>query len=139
MNNPNTNELPIELSDLPTNKRKRKLTKKAPDAPKRFLSPYVFFVKEKMAEMRDFNKDQSNKNMNSTNKDELTHESSDIKSTDMMKVLSMLWKSLPEKEIYKYEELARKDRERYEYEMAHYSGPFQVPNIRAKKPHVSLF
>eukprot|EP01039_Chlorochromonas_danica_P008672 gene8672-9555_t len=95
--------------------RKRRLLKKAPDAPKRFKSAYICFVTEKMEDV----------------KKELPP---DKKVTDIMKVLAYMWRNLPPLEKHKYESIADADKSRYFEELSHYSGPLQVPNTRQKKP-----
>jgi len=100
---------------LTTDSRKKRLLKKAPDAPKRFKSAYICYVMDRMDEIK---KTLSN----------------DAKVTDIMKILAKQWKSLPPLEKQKYEDYAQVDKSRYFNEMSHYSGPMQVPNKRQKKP-----
>jgi hypothetical protein len=42
----------ISRGELDNGNRKRKLMKKAPDAPKRFKSAYIYFVTEKMDDVK---------------------------------------------------------------------------------------
>eukprot|EP01040_Poterioochromonas_malhamensis_P011768 gene11768-12840_t len=95
--------------------RKRRLMKKAPDAPKRFKSAYICFVTDKMDDVK--------KSL-----------PADMKVTEIMKTLAYMWKNLPPLERLEYEKIAEADKSRYFEEMAHYSGPLQVPNKRQKKP-----
>ncbi len=56
-----------------------------------------------------------------------------------MKTLAYMWKTLPPLERMTYEKIAEEDKTRYFDELAHYSGPMQVPNKRQKKPPVRSF
>lgn len=104
----------------PANKKKRML-RKAPDAPKRFKSAYVHFVCDKIKSIIQDNP------------------SHDIKTTDYMKVLAQLWTHLPLTEKRIYEMKAEDDKKRYFDEMAQYQGPFLVPNKRVKKDPVRFY
>ncbi len=100
--------------------KKRRLLKKAPDAPKRFKSAYICFIGEQMEAA----------------KSQMT---SDLKVTETMKILANQWRELPHHEKEKYEMIANADKARYFEEMADYSGPMQVPNKRLKKNPVSSY
>eukprot|EP01033_Poteriospumella_lacustris_P009432 gene9432-6759_t len=95
--------------------RKKRAFKKAPDAPKRFKSAYICFVKDKMDDVK--------KSL-----------PADVKVTEVMKLLACMWKNLPPLERLEYDKIARADKSRYMEELQHYSGPMQVPNKRQKKP-----
>lgn len=97
-------------------KKKRKLLKKAPDAPKRFKSAYICYVMEKVDEVKQANPD-------------------DLKITDTMKKLATMWKNLSPADREVYEMKAKDDKSRYYQEMKYYTGPMHVPNKRKKKPH----
>ena len=97
-------------------KKKRKLLKKAPDAPKRFKSAYICYVMEKVDEVKQANPD-------------------DLKITDTMKKLATMWKNLSPADREVYETKAKDDKSRYYQEMKYYTGPMHVPNKRKKKPH----
>mmetsp|Transcript_9801 Transcript_9801/g.14621 ORF Transcript_9801/g.14621 Transcript_9801/m.14621 type:complete len:1038 (-) Transcript_9801:1840-4953(-) len=97
--------------------KKRKLLKKAPDAPKRFKSAYICFVMDKMDDVRG----------------SLTET---FKVTDMMKMLAQKWNSLPREQKKVYEDIANADKDRYFSELSRYTGPMHVPNRRQKKPPV---
>ena len=124
--------------------KKKKLLKKAPDAPKRFKSAYICFIGERM-------------------ESEKAKRNSELKVTDMMKLLANQWKELPTHERMKYEQIAEADKLRYfifiylhiyficfltvniilyifRYyeEMSGYAGPMQVPNKRLRKNPVCL-
>mmetsp|Transcript_9700 Transcript_9700/g.9484 ORF Transcript_9700/g.9484 Transcript_9700/m.9484 type:complete len:797 (+) Transcript_9700:326-2716(+) len=95
-------------------RNKKRLLKKAPDAPKRFKSAYICYVTKKM--------------------DEIKEESArDIKATDVMKKLAILWQDLSPADRLIYEITAEADKARYFEEMARYTGPMHVPNKRVKK------
>lgn len=73
--------------------KKKKLLKKAPDAPKRFKSAYICFIGERM-------------------ESEKAKRNSDLKVTDMMKLLANQWKELSAHEKMKYEQIAEADKQR---------------------------
>ena len=58
----------------------------------------------------------------------------DVKVTDVMKQLALMWKSLPSDERERYERIAEADKTRYFTQMENYTGPMRVPNKRQKKP-----
>lgn len=99
---------------------KKKLLKKAPQAPKRFKTAYICFVADKMEEVKYQMKQYEG-----------------YKVTDVLKVLSNMWRQLSPMEKRKYERMAELDKERYLNEISTYSGPLQVPNKRQKKDPVS--
>ena len=55
-----------------------------------------------------------------------------INTTEVAKMVSKAWKTLPDEERETWEEIARKDKARYEYEKSIYNGPWKVP-IRKKE------
>mmetsp|Transcript_18278 Transcript_18278/g.26241 ORF Transcript_18278/g.26241 Transcript_18278/m.26241 type:complete len:370 (-) Transcript_18278:73-1182(-) len=89
--------------------------KKAPGAPRRFKSAFIFFSTQKHKEIR--------LGLGKAGEKE--------KTTNVAKMVSEAWKSLPSDERDYWEEMARKDKERYEMEKATYKGPWKVP---AEKP-----
>ena len=50
-----------------------------------------------------------------------------LSTTEIAKMVSKAWKTLPEEEREKWEEMARKDKVRYETEKSLYKGPWKVP------------
>jgi len=99
-------------------RRKRKEMKalrRNPDAPKRFKSPYIFFS----VAMRRFIKEEMPK---------------DTKVTEIVCELATKWRELGAQERALWDAISRRDRARYEAEMADHQGPVQVPNKRPKKP-----
>ena len=78
----------------------KKKKEKDPNAPKRPLSTYMIFSAEMRAKVKE--------------------ENPDFSITDVAKELGVRWKSVTGDEKVKYEELAKKDKERYEREMEEY-------------------
>mmetsp|Transcript_11100 Transcript_11100/g.32120 ORF Transcript_11100/g.32120 Transcript_11100/m.32120 type:complete len:413 (-) Transcript_11100:360-1598(-) len=87
--------------------------KKAPQAPRRFKSSYMFFSTVKHKKIRE----------------ELAEkgEGQKLSTTEVAKMVSQAWKALPEDEREKWEEMARQDKARYEMEKSMYTGPWKVP------------
>lgn len=87
--------------------------KKAPQAPRRFKSSYMFFSTIKHKVIRE----------------ELSEkgEGPKLSTTEVAKMVSLAWKALPEDEREKWEEMARQDKARYEMEKSMYTGPWKVP------------
>ena len=48
-------------------------------------------------------------------------------------MVSKAWKAMPEDEREKWEEIARKDKARYELEKSVYTGPWKVPIVKSKR------
>jgi len=86
--------------------------KKAPQAPRRFKSAYMFFSTAKHPEIRERLKNEGKR---------------EEKTTHIAKLVSAEWKALPEEERKKWEEIAREDKARFEVEKAMYTGPWKVP------------
>merc|ERR1712130_1083113 len=89
--------------------------KKSPNAPKRFKSAFIFFSQNKHKEIRD----------------KLCKEGSIEKTTSIAKLVSQEWKNLSAQDREVWEEMARKDKDRYAAEKAAYTGPWK---IRAGNP-----
>mmetsp|Transcript_1873 Transcript_1873/g.2283 ORF Transcript_1873/g.2283 Transcript_1873/m.2283 type:complete len:418 (-) Transcript_1873:444-1697(-) len=85
--------------------------KKAPQAPRRFKSAYMFFSTTKHKEIRE----------------ELGAKGVAEKTTNIAKLVSQAWKELSTDERDKWEEIARKDKLRFEVEKSLYTGPWKVP------------
>lgn len=109
-----------QIEKEPLNARKHRLLKKSPDAPKRFKTAYICFVKDKMEEVKRGLQDVP-----------------DCKVTDSMKVLALMWKNLSPLEKMNYESLAEVDKSRYFEELAQFQGPLQIPNKRKRKERVN--
>mmetsp|Transcript_18538 Transcript_18538/g.21470 ORF Transcript_18538/g.21470 Transcript_18538/m.21470 type:complete len:431 (+) Transcript_18538:242-1534(+) len=89
--------------------------KKAPQAPKRFKSSYMFYSTTKHKEIRA----------------ELTAKGEGkLSTTEVAKMVSRAWKVLPEDERETWEEMARQDKVRYEMEKSMYTGPWKVLAMR---------
>jgi HMG (high mobility group) box len=74
-----------------------------PKAPKRPLTSYLFFCKDKRAEFKGLNPD--------------------MKVTELSKILGSEWRRLSEKEKSYYVSKAEKDKKRYDIEMKDYERP----------------
>jgi len=99
--------------------------KKAPQAPKRFKSSYMFFSTIKHKEIRV--------ELTANIKEETGQK---IRTTDVAKLVSKAWKALPKEERERWDEIARQDKERYEIEKMTYTGPWKVP-IYATARHLA--
>jgi len=95
--------------------------KKAPDAPKRFKSAFIFFSTDKHKTIRA----------------QLQADGVAAKTADIAKLVSKAWKNLSPDERESWEAMARKDRARYEMEKTTYKGPWKVPAKKRslKDPH----
>jgi len=85
--------------------------KKAPDAPRRFKSAFIFFSTDKHKEIRA----------------KLGKKGATEKTTNVAKMVSEAWKALSPDERQVWEEKARRDKARYEVEKTLYNGPWKVP------------
>uniref|UniRef100_A0A7S3VGD8 HMG box domain-containing protein n=1 Tax=Chaetoceros debilis TaxID=122233 RepID=A0A7S3VGD8_9STRA len=94
-----------------TQKRKSRF-RKAPQAPKRFKSAYIFFSTDTMQRIKN---EQKRKGSNRQ------------KITDISKRISHEWKALPAEERKKWELIAKTDKERFIAEKKNYKGPWQLP------------
>ncbi|KAJ3391548.1 FACT complex subunit [Lobulomyces angularis] len=91
---------------------KKKKVKKDPNAPKKNLSSYFFFMKEKRPEVLEKNPG--------------------ISFTEVPKVLGKMWSDLKDSEKEPYEEMAKKDKIRYQEEMEGYPGDVKEENSSKK-------
>lgn len=55
-----------------------------------------------------------------------------LQTTDVAKMVSQAWKNLPSDEREEWEEMARRDKARYELEKTMYTGPWKVPASKAR-------
>lgn len=101
------------LDRQPTKMTKKNKTKykKAPQAPRRFKSAYMFFSTTKHKEIRE----------------ELASRGIAEKTTNIAKLVSIAWKALSPEERERWDELARQDKARFEVEKSLYTGPWKVP------------
>eukprot|EP00751_Fragilariopsis_kerguelensis_P043928 CAMPEP_0170979100 /NCGR_PEP_ID=MMETSP0736-20130129/1595_1 /TAXON_ID=186038 /ORGANISM="Fragilariopsis kerguelensis, Strain L26-C5" /LENGTH=505 /DNA_ID=CAMNT_0011401599 /DNA_START=219 /DNA_END=1736 /DNA_ORIENTATION=- len=89
--------------------------KKAPQAPRRFKSPYIFYSTTKHKEIRAelmMHMEEGGPKLN---------------TPEVAKLVSKAWKALSKEERQKWDDLATQDRERYEKEKLAYTGPWKVP------------
>uniref|UniRef100_A0A7S3LGL9 HMG box domain-containing protein n=1 Tax=Amphora coffeiformis TaxID=265554 RepID=A0A7S3LGL9_9STRA len=105
---------------MTTTKKSQKMKfKKAPGAPKRFKSAYMFFSENMHKVIR-------------------LQENRKIRAAEVAKMVSQTWKSLSGEERAPWIEMGREDRERYEREKASYKGPWKIPDVKdpnaPKKP-----
>jgi len=95
---------------LPRAKGQRRGVRRNPEAPKRPMSPYVTFVKDKW---------------------KAVHESlPGAAAKDVMRTLGEQWNSLPEPEKEKWKTLSDNDKARYATEMQSFDGPSTVAVTR---------
>jgi len=80
--------------------KKKAKVEKDPNAPKKNLNAYMFYTKE--------------------NRDKVKAEKADLKPADVSKELGARWKKLKPEDKKPYEELAQKDKTRYEKEVEKY-------------------
>eukprot|EP00521_Asterionellopsis_glacialis_P010083 CAMPEP_0195291192 /NCGR_PEP_ID=MMETSP0707-20130614/7331_1 /TAXON_ID=33640 /ORGANISM="Asterionellopsis glacialis, Strain CCMP134" /LENGTH=394 /DNA_ID=CAMNT_0040351459 /DNA_START=180 /DNA_END=1364 /DNA_ORIENTATION=+ len=92
-------------------KKKPNKYKKAPQAPKRFKSAFIFFSSAKHPEIRK----------------QLGEKGGTEKTTNVAKLVSEAWKGLSAEDREEWEEKARQDKARYEVEKTMYAGPWKVP------------
>mmetsp|Transcript_17372 Transcript_17372/g.32965 ORF Transcript_17372/g.32965 Transcript_17372/m.32965 type:complete len:396 (-) Transcript_17372:53-1240(-) len=98
--------------------------KKAPGAPKRFKSSFMFYSEMRHKTLRNQSDDKK------------------VLASDIAKIVSTEWKSLKPHEKKEYEAKASEDRDRYYKEKAAYKGPWKIPNVkdpRAPKKAQSAF
>jgi len=102
------------------NGKRRKVTKRNPEAPKRGKSPYIFFSMER----REAVKEQLG---------------SDAKTTDIMKQVAHEWNALSDDQKLVYKEKAEADKLRYEEEVKNFDGQLRLPakgkNGKIKDPN----
>lgn len=88
--------------------------KKDPKAPKRFRSAYILFAKRRFQER----------------KKQFAQEGIQHKTIDVSKMVAEDWRDLHPTDRQVYEEMARKDKARYQAEKELYKGPWTVPKYR---------
>jgi hypothetical protein len=113
----------VVLQEGPKTVAKRKKNKggfrKAPQAPRRFKSPYILFSISKMAEYKS-----SSKN---------------VQVTVISRRIAQEWKTLSDVERGGWDQTALQDKLRYNAEKSLYTGPWQVPSKRARKVRTILY
>jgi hypothetical protein len=93
--------------------------RKAPQAPRRFKSPYILFSISKMAEYKQV--------------------SANVQVTSISRHIAEEWKLLPAEDRKKWDEVALQDKLRYNAEKRLYTGPWQVPSKRSRKVRISSY
>lgn len=98
--------------------KRKKALRKAPHAPKRFKSAYIYFIMDKMEELRS----SAGESLKVNSREKMStglmvnhhhhHHHSTVQVTDMMKQLAVMWNSLPAEYKKQYEEIACTDKER---------------------------
>lgn len=84
-----------------------KTQKMASNAPKRFKSSFIFFSMAKHKQI----------------KEEMAKQDGTAKTTNITKTVSDAWRNMDPEERAKYDEMARKDKARYDLEKANYKAP----------------
>ena len=110
--------------------------KKSPDAPKRFKSAYMYFSTQKHKEIREELESKTNgkKVKVGTSQQKVEQRGTCAtwdflttgQTTEIAKMVSSAWRALSEEERHRFNEIARKDKERYELEKSLYHGPWKV-------------
>eukprot|EP00934_Nitzschia_sp_Nitz4_P000174 Nitzschia sp. Nitz4//scaffold42_size132992//97085//99309//NITZ4_003413-RA/size132992-augustus-gene-0.118-mRNA-1//-1//CDS//3329551760//174//frame0 len=103
-----------DIGGATSKKRKQRPMKKDPRAPKRFRSSYIFFSQDRFPEIRE----------------ELKSEGIQMETVHITKMVSEEWKNLGKEERVRYEEMSRKDKERFEVEKKMYKGTWHVPTTQ---------
>jgi len=117
VDNVSTPEKPTEAKNRGWPKGKRRYPKGV-GAPKQPLSGYVHFLNERRESVRG--------------------ENPDITFSELSKKLAAEWSALPEEEKSKYNEMAKKDKDRYDKEFAEYQTTEQYKNyLESQKDHSS--
>jgi hypothetical protein len=109
----------MSIKSKNANTRKQKKGKggfrKAPQAPRRFKSPYILFSISKMAEYKS---SMSKKR---------------VQVTTISRRIAQEWKLLPSTERRKWDQSAMQDKLRYNAEKDLYTGPWHVSSKRSRK------
>jgi hypothetical protein len=87
---------------------------KAPQAPRRFKSPYILFSISKMSEYK-------------------TSGNTNVHVTSVSRLIAQEWKALSASEREKWNSIALQDKLRYNAEKSMYTGPWEVPSKRHRK------
>ena len=111
---PPSSALSAASTPSPKRKRREKAVRKHPGAPKRFKSSYICFFTAKQPEIK-----------------ERLGTAASVGA--ISKESAQMWKNLTPEEKSHWDDVAAKDKERYEAEKEAYTGPWQVSNKRQKK------
>jgi len=109
--------------------------KKAPQAPRRFKSSYMFFSTDKHRQIRKELAEKGENEKVSAHWFQFTGFISpspmdfvvQLSTTEVAKMVSQAWKSMSKDDREEWEEKARKDKARYEMEKSMYTGPWKIP------------
>lgn len=105
--------------------RKRRKQKKAPQAPKKALTPYIFFSQEIRPQVKE--------SLPPGTKVGLT-EFVNGQVTEIVRIIAEKWSALSPEEKAPYIKLAEDDKARYNQEISTYDGPLHVP-VSKKRGH----
>ena len=127
-----TNELNKIKQFISKRKQTYKRKRKEGGAPKRALSAYNIYIKEKF------------KILAKENQEALTDASTNkalqrVKPENLVAKTGNEWKKLSKEEKQKYEEMAKADKKRYKDEVAVYNPPEPRPNKRRNKTGYNVF
>lgn len=112
------NESVEKEEDSRFKRRKTAKFKKHPDAPKRFRSAFIIFSQHRHKQLRA----------------KLNAEGGEVDTMNIAGQISDEWRGLKPDAKREWEEMARKDKERYQREKAEYVGPWKVrTNLRKPK------
>ena len=93
-------------------RRKRK-QKRAPEAPKKAMTAYIFFNKEMRQQVKE--------SLGPT-----------AKTTEIVRVIAEKWSNMTDEEKAPYVKMAEDDKVRYNREISNYEGPLHVPVTRKR-------
>ncbi|KAK8803596.1 hypothetical protein WA158_001290 [Blastocystis sp. Blastoise] len=109
---------------IPINNKKNRKNSKHPDAPKRAMSPFLFFSKERRPQLKE--------------------QHADMKITEISTILGRMWRDLTDEEKLPYLESSKEDRTRYnsaqnkfkqQQEISHIPPPLiphSIPSVQSQ-------
>ena len=103
--------------------RKKRKQKKAPEAPKKALTAYIFFSKEMRPRIKA-TMDPETKVWFRNCRDEQT--------TEIVRIIAEKWSAMTDEEKAPYRKLAEDDKVRYNQEISNYDGPLHIPVTRKR-------
>jgi|AntRauTorckE5430_2_1112549.scaffolds.fasta_scaffold05263_3 hypothetical protein len=127
-----TNELNKIKQFISKRKQTYKRKRKDGGAPKRALSAYNIYIKEKFKILAQENQDA----LTDANTEKALQR---IKPENLVARTGNEWKKLSSEEKQKYEEKAKADKKRYKDEVASYNPPEPIPNKRRNKTGYNVF
>ena len=93
--------------------RKKRKQKKAPEAPKKALTAYIFFSKEMRPRIK-------------------ATMDPETKTTEIVRIIAEKWSAMTDEEKAPYRKLAEDDKVRYNQEISNYDGPLHIPVTRKR-------